>query len=488
MNNSKPLESNTPHEEDSVPEAFIMGKTRPLVDMDKITSLSRRRGFVYPSSEIYGGMANTWDYGPLGVELKNNFKKLWWQHFVQERIDIIGLSSAIIMNPKVWEASGHIESFSDILVDCLKCKMRFRADHLIEKEKGIDVEGQPEEEVNRIFKEERITCPNCGADKWTKTRSFNLLFKTYVGATEDAASTAYLRGEAAQGMFVNFKNILESTRKKLPLGIAQIGKAFRNEITPGNYIFRTREFELAEFEYFIKPDNWEKVFDYWLEEMLKFGELLGIKKEKIHLHEIPPEKRAHYSKRTVDLEFRFPFGMKELWGIAYRTDYDLKQHQKYSGEDMSYTDPLSGEKFIPHVIEPTFGVERSLLAILVNAYDEDEAPDEQGKMQKRVVLRLPKYLAPYQVAILPLSKHSNLSPKAKAIFDMLKDKFTCEYDETQSIGKRYRRQDEIGTPYCVTVDFETLKDEAVTIRDRDTMKQKRIKINRLKAALRKGLE
>ncbi len=449
------------------------------VTMQKIESLAKQRGFIYPSSEIYGGMANAWDYGPLGVELKNNFKKIWWKHFVQENADIVGLDSAIIMNPKVWEASGHVGEFGDILVDCKKCKNRFRADHLIEDAIGIDVEGKPLDVVNKTIKENKVKCQFCKASDWTDARHFSGLFKTHIGVLEDKSSLAYLRPETAQGMFVNFKQVLASVRKRLPLGVAQIGKSFRNEITPGNYTFRTREFEIAEFEYFINPKDWEQKFDYWMQEMMRFAEIIGIPKSKIHQHEISKEKRAHYSLRTVDLELEFPFGVKELWGLAYRTDYDLKKHQEYSGQDLTYTDPETGKKFIPHVIEPTFGVDRSLLAILVSSYDEEKVKSAKGEMETRVVMRLPKDLAPYKVAVLPLSKNPELSPKAKEVFDLLKEKFMCDYDETQSIGKRYRRQDEIGTPFCITVDFDTLKDKAITVRDRDTMKQDRVAIKDL---------
>jgi glycyl-tRNA synthetase len=446
------------------------------VTMEKLQALARSRGFIYPDSEIYGGMANTWDYGPLGVELKNNFKKTWWKHFVQERPDMVGVDTALIMNPKVWEASGHVGGFTDVLADCTKCKLRFRADHLIEDALKIDVEGKTNEEVSKILKEKSIECPSCKASSWTDARSFNLLFKTHVGVTEDDKSVAYLRGETAQGMFVDFKHVLSSSRKRLPLGIAQIGKAFRNEITPGNYIFRTREFEIAEFEYFIHPSIWEEKFEFWLKKMQEFAKIIGIKEKDLHLHEISEEKRAHYSKRTIDLEFDFPFGQKELWGLAYRTDFDLLNHEKYSGEDLKYTDPTTNEKYLPHVIEPTFGVDRSLLAILVSAYCEEKV---KGKDEERVVLKLPKELAPYKVAVLPLSKDEKLSPKAMEVFEIIARNYSTDYDETQSIGKRYRRQDEIGTPYCVTVDFETLNDNAVTVRDRDTMDQERIKLANL---------
>lgn len=443
--------------------------------MDKITNLARKRGFVYAGSEIYGGLANSWDYGPLGVELKNNLKKLWWKRFVNDRKDMVGLESAVIMHPKVWEASGHVGSFSDALVDCKKCKNRFRADHLIEDAIGLDVEGKTEKEIAAVLKSKKIKCPSCGAESWTDPRNFNLLFKTYIGVLEDKKSLAYLRGETAQGMFVDFKQVLETSRKKIPFGIAQIGKAFRNEVTPGNYIFRTREFEIAELEYFINPkNNWEKVFDGWLNSMTAFAKEIGVAEKKIHLHEIPAEKRAHYSKRTVDVEYDFPFGQKELWGIAYRTDFDLKQHQEFSKQDLTYFDPETGEKYLPHVIEPTFGVERTMLAVLDSCYTEEKVDDET-----RIVLKLPTILAPIKVAVLPLSKNEKLTPLAEKIYEDLKNCFVTEYDETQSIGKRYRRQDEVGTPLCVTVDFESAGDKSVTVRERDTMKQKRVKITGL---------
>lgn len=448
--------------------------------MDKIISLSKQRGFVFPDSEIYGGISNTWDYGPLGVELKNNIKKLWWKTFVQERMDMVGLESAIIMNPKVWEASGHVSGFTDQLVDCKSCQNRFRADHLVEGAIGEDVEGKLPKEVLEIINKNEIKCPSCEKIDWTEPRQFNLLFKTNIGVIEDAKSLAYLRGETAQGMFTDFKQILSTSRKKIPFGIAQIGKAFRNEVTPGNFIFRTREFEIAELEYFINPkSDWEKTFEEWLSIMQKFADKIGLDKKKLHLREIPAEKRAHYSKRTVDLEYDFPFGQKELWGIAYRTDYDLSRHQEHSGKDMSFFDPETNESYIPHVIEPTFGVERTLLATIVTAYQEEEAPTASGKKETRIVLKLPKELAPYKVAILPLSKKPGLEKVSQEIFDKLKEFYMVDFDATQSIGRRYRRQDEIGTPYCITVDFETLNDESVTVRDRDTMKQDRIKISEL---------
>ncbi|OIP23301.1 glycine--tRNA ligase [bacterium CG_4_10_14_0_2_um_filter_33_32] len=450
------------------------------VTMEKIQSLAKQRGFIFPSSEIYGGFANTWDYGPLGVELKNNIKNSWWKHFVHDREDMVGLDSAIILNPKVWEASGHVEEFADLLIDCKQCKVRLRADHVVEEQTGKNVEGLKPEQIDAAIKESNVKCPSCNSMEWTSARPFNNLFRTFVGPLEEDRSVAYLRGETAQGIFIDFKMILESTRKRIPFGVGQIGKSFRNEITTGNYIFRTREFEIAELEYFINPKtDWETIFNDWLSHIYKFSEKIGIAKKNIHENDLLAEKRAHYSKKTIDLYYDYPFGASEMWAIAYRTDYDLSRHQKYSGVDMSYTDPITQEKYIPHVIEPTFGVDRTILAVLLSAYDEEEIESANGKKEKRVVLRFKKELAPYKIAILPLSKNPELSPKAKEIFDLLKKNFVCDYDETQSIGKRYRRQDEIGTPYCVTIDFETLKDNAVTVRDRDTMKQDRIKIEEL---------
>ncbi len=429
------------------------------IAMEKLISLAKRRGFIFPGSEIYGGLANSWDYGPLGVELKNNIKREWWRRFVSARQDMVGVDTALIMNPKVWEASGHLKEFSDPLVECKKCHARYREDMIKEK------------------------CENCGSKEFTPAKQFNLMFKTFLGPVEDEENTVYLRPETAQGMFVNFKNVLDTARKRLPFGIAQIGKAFRNEITPGNFIFRTREFEQMEIEYFIKESEWEKHFDHWLGEMRNWLKDLGVK--KWHEAEIPDGERAHYSRRTIDIEYDFPFGKKELYGLAYRTDFDLKNHMEKSGEDLRYTDPETNEKFLPHVIEPTWGVDRSVLVAMLEAYEEEEAPTaEEGETETRVVMKFPKWLSPVKVAILPLSKKEDLSNRAKEIYqDLIKD-FTCEYDETQSIGKRYRRQDEIGTPYCVTVDFESLEDNEVTVRDRDTMKQERIKVSELKNYLR----
>ena len=444
--------------------------------MDKVTSLAKRRGFVFPGSEIYGGLANTWDYGPVGVELKNNIKQAWWKMFVQDREDIVGLDAAILMNSNVWQASGHTAGFNDSLVDCKKCRARLRADHLVEDNLDIKVEGKSLKEITEIIRDNNLKCPACGKSDFTEARKFNLMFKTYQGVVEEDNAIIYLRPETAQAMFVNFKNVMSSTHKKIPFGIAQAGKSFRNEITPGNFIFRTIEFEQMELEYFIKEENWQKQFEYWQNEMIKWLDYLGIKKENYSIREHDKEELSHYSKKTIDIEYNFPFGVKELYGLAYRGNFDLTQHQKHSKQNMEYFDAENNNKFIPHVIEPTFGVDRSVLAVMVDAYCEEEAPTADGKTETRVVMKFSKNIAPVKVAILPLSKKENLSKKAKEVFDLLKTEFTCQYDESQSIGKRYRRQDEIGTPYCVTVDFESLDDGAVTVRDRDTMKQERIGI------------
>jgi glycyl-tRNA synthetase len=421
--------------------------------MEKIVSLAKRRGFIFPGSEIYGGLANSWDYGPLGVELKNNIKQEWWKRFVQSRDDVIGIETALIMNPKVWESSGHLKTFSDPLADCKGCRRRFRADQLKNKKK----------------------CPDCGGEL-TKARQFNLMFKTFIGPSEESSNVAYFRPETAQGMFVNFEQVINSTRKRLPFGIAQIGKAFRNEITPGNFIFRTLEFEQMEIEYFIKKEEWEKQFEKWLKEMKQWIKHLGIANKNIEVIDIPKKELAHYSKRTVDIFYKFPFGHEELYGLAYRSDFDLKNHNQ------SYQDPKTGKQFTPHIIEPTWGVERTVLAVMVESYKE-----ESVKGETRVVMNFPNWLAPYKVAILPLSKKTPLTKLAKSIYKDLLPHFTCEYDETQSIGKRYRRQDEIGTPFCITVDFDSPKKKDVTVRDRNTMKQKRVKINKLQQYLNEAL-
>ncbi|MCK5122709.1 MAG: glycine--tRNA ligase [Candidatus Pacebacteria bacterium] len=456
--------------------------------MDKITSLAKRRGFVFPGSEIYGGLANTWDYGPVGVELKNNIKQAWWKFFVKDREDVVGIDAAILMNSRVWESSGHVSGFNDALVDCKACKARIRADHLIEDALNMKAEGMTPEDMTKIIEENNIKCPVCGKKDWTDARKFGLMFKTYQGVTEYDSNIIYLRPETAQAMFVNFKNVLNSTHKKIPFGIAQIGKSFRNEITPGNFIFRTIEFEQMELEYFIKEENWQKQFEYWQNEMTKWLDYLGIKKENYSIREHDKDELSHYSRKTVDFEYNFPFGTKELYGLAYRTNFDLMSHQNSSGQNMEYFDTEDNKKYIPHVIEPTFGVDRSVLAVMVDAYCEEEAPTADGKTETRVVMKFNKKIAPVKVAILPLSKKENLSKKAKEIFDLLKTEFTCQYDESQSIGKRYRRQDEIGTPYCITVDFESLDDEAVTVRDRDTMEQERVGIGEVREYLREKLK
>ena len=455
--------------------------------MEKIVSLCKNRGYVYPGSEIYGGLANTWDYGPLGVELKNNIKKAWFKKFVQESKYNVGLDAAILMNPEVWVASGHVGNFSDPLIDCKDCKTRHRADKLIEEwahEQGKDMiaDGMTNEQMINFIKENHIACPNCGKENFTDIRKFNLMFKTFQGVTEDSKAEIYLRPETAQGIFVNFKNVMRTTRRKLPMGIAQIGKAFRNEITPGNFTFRTREFEQMELEFFCKPGTDLEWHKYWKDFCKNWLLSLGMKEENIRLRDHSKEELSHYSNGTTDIEFTFPFGWGELWGIADRTDYDLKQHMNHSKEDMTYLDPETNEKYIPYCIEPSLGCDRVALAFLCNSYDEEEIAEGDT----RVVLHLHPALAPYKVAVLPLSK--KLSEKAEEVYSKLSKKFMCDYDEAGSIGKRYRREDEIGTPYCVTIDFDTLEDNCVTIRDRDTMEQVRIKIDELEGWLEEKIQ
>jgi glycyl-tRNA synthetase len=435
--------------------------------MEKIVSLCKRRGFIFQSSEIYGGLNGLWDYGPLGVELKRNLKNYWWRVMVHERDDVVGMDGSILMNRAVWKASGHEDTFTDPMVDCRSCKARLRADQIIDKGKGKQ-------------------CPVCGGKDLTEPRSFNLMFKTYVGATEDESSVTYLRPETAQAIFVQFKNILEISRKKLPFGIAQIGKAFRNEINPRNFTFRSREFEQMELEYFCRADEGMKLLEYWKEERLKFYENIGIPRSKLHVLTVPDEERAFYSKGTYDIEYDFPFGKQELEGVAYRTDYDLAQHQKASGKSLEYFDDETKEKFVPHVVEPSAGVDRTVLALICEAYSEDQAPDEKGKMETRTVLRFHPRIAPVKCAVFPLLKNKEpLVAKAKEIVDLLRPQMFVFYDESGAIGRRYRRQDEIGTPFGVTVDFETLgeKDaalkETVTLRERDSMKQERVAIKDL---------
>ncbi len=454
--------------------------------MDKLVALCKGRGYIFSGSEIYGGLANTWDYGPLGVELKNNIKKAWWKKFITESEYNYGLDSAILMNPGVWKASGHLASFSDPLLDCKDCKARHRADNLIEdylEKKNIkqDISGWTDEQMEAFIKENKIVCPVCGKSNFTSIRKFNLMFKTFQGVTEDVVNTVYLRPETAQGIFVNFKNVVRTTRTKVPFGIGQIGKSFRNEITPGNFIFRTREFEQMELEFFCKPGTDLDWFYYWKDFCKAWLLGIGIKEANLKLRDHSPEELSFYSKATTDFEFKFPFGWGELWGIADRTDYDLKAHQTGSGENMEYVDPITNEKYVPYVVEPSLGADRMLLAVLCNAYEE-----EQLENDTRVVLKLHPFLAPYKIAILPLQK--KLSDKALEIFRNLSKKFSVTYDESASIGKRYRRQDEIGTPLCLTVDFETLEDGMVTIRDRDTMKQERIAIDKVEEYITKVIE
>jgi len=430
--------------------------------MSKIVSLAKRRGFVYPGSDIYGGLANTYDYGPLGAELKNNIKQAWWKYFIQEREDMVGLDGQILINPKVWQASGHIENFKDPLVECKKCHQRFRPDKLKDASK----------------------CPDCGGE-FTEERFFSGMFKTTIGPVEKEGLTAYLRPETAQNIFINFKNVLDSTNVQIPFGIGQMGTAFRNEITTGNFIFRTLEFEQMEIEYFISSEaDWEKVFQEWVDYIHNFSSRIGLDKNKIENVEILKEERAHYSKKTIDIYYEFPFGKDELWAIAYRTDYDLSRHQEMSGQSLEYFDDNIKKKYIPHVIEPTFGLNRTLLAVLCNSYQEEKLENDEI----RIVLKLHPNIAPYKVAIFPLLRNKpELIKKAKEVYELLKSHFMCQYDEIGSVGKRYRRQDEIGTPFCLTIDFESLNQNDLTIRDRDTMKQERIKIEDLVKVLKEKL-
>lgn len=429
--------------------------------MEKIVSLCKRRGFVYPGSDIYGGLANTYDYGPLGTELKNNIKQAWWKYFIQDREDMVGLDGGILMSPKIWEASGHTEKFKDPLVECKKCHKRFRPDKLKDASK----------------------CPECGGG-FTEEKFFSGMFETVIGPVEKEGVKTYLRPETAQAIFVNYKNILDSTNKKIPFGIGQSGKAFRNEMTMGNFIFRTLEFEQMEIEFFISPEaDWKKVFNKWLGEMYKFMDFVGLDRKKAHDMDIPDGERAHYSKKTIDIEYEFPFGQDELWGLAYRTDFDLSNHQKNSGKDLTYFDDKDQKRFIPHVIEPTFGVDRTLLAILAEAYTEEET--EGGT---RTVMKFNKKMAPVKIAVFPLLRNKpELVKKAREVYAQLKQNYVCEFDDNGNIGKRYRRQDEIGTLYCITVDFDSLEQNDATVRDRDTMKQERIKISELEDYFRERL-
>jgi len=452
--------------------------------MEKLVALCKGRGFVYAGSEIYGGLANTWDYGPLGVELKNNIKKAWLKKFVQENPYNVGLDSAILMNPQTWVASGHLGGFSDPLMDCKECKTRHRADNLIESFDGSNVAGWSNEEMKNYIDEKNIPCPDCGAHNFTDIRQFNLMFKTFQGVTEDSKNELYLRPETAQGIFVNFANIQRTTRRKVPFGVAQIGKSFRNEITPGNFIFRVREFEQMELEFFCKPGTDLEWFDYWRAYCRDWLYSLNIKEENLRLRDHDADELCFYSKATTDFEYLFPFGWGELWGVADRTDYDLTQHINTSGKALDYFDPTTNERYIPYVIEPSLGVERLFLAVMTEAYDEEVVDAE--KNDSRVVLHFHPALAPIKAAVLPLSKKLNV--EAEEVYHMLQKKFMTEFDDAGSIGKRYRRQDEIGTPFCITYDFESAEDGCVTVRDRDTMQQERVKIDELVAYIEKKLE
>ncbi len=459
----------------------------PATSLDQVVSLCKRRGFIFPGSDIYGGLANTWDYGPLGAEVKRKLKDHWWKTFVHKRTDMVGLDSAILMNPRVWEASGHVGSFADPLVDCKSCKARFRGDKLLEE--VIGVEGAAVlslDQVQPMLEAEKIPCPSCGKCTWTEAKQFNLMFKTHQGVVEDEAALVYLRPETAQGIFVNFKNIAQTTRNRLPFGIGQIGKAFRNEITPGNFTFRTREFEQMEIEYFVDPADKDEAFTSWKDTIFDWYTDMGISKDRLRVREHEQDELSHYSSRTLDIEYQFPWGWGELFGLADRGDYDLSQHEKFSGEDLKYTDPDDPlRKFLPHVVEPSFGCDRTILTLLLEAYTEEDLGD--GDI--RTVMKFDKRIAPVDIAVLPLSKKEHLIEKAKAVHSMLVDEtnLVVDFDVTGSIGKRYRRQDEVGTPLCITVDFGTLgEDEAqgnkdtVTIRDRDTLKQERVNIGELR--------
>ncbi len=455
--------------------------------MDQLVALCQGRGFVYAGSEIYGGLANTWDYGPLGVELKNNIKKAWWHFFVQANPHNVGLDSAILMNPQTWVASGHLGGFSDPLMDCRECKTRHRADNLIEDFDGTNVAGWTNQQMTDYIKEKGITCPNCGKANFTDIRQFNLMFKTFQGVTEDSKSELYLRPETAQGIFVNFANIQRTTRKKIPFGVGQIGKSFRNEITPGNFIFRVREFEQMELEFFCKPGTDLEWFQYWRSYCKDFLLKIGLKEENLRLRDHSTEELCFYSKATTDFEYMFPFGWGELWGVADRTDYDLTQHSNTSGKALDYFDPETNERYIPYVIEPSLGVERLFLSVLTEAFDKETlGTDDKGKEDVRTVMHFHPMLAPFKCAVLPLSK--KLSEPAREVYDMLSQHFMVDFDDTGSIGKRYRREDEIGTPFCITYDFDTAEtDQCVTVRDRDTMEQVRIPITELVSYLQEKM-
>lgn len=452
--------------------------------LEKVTSLAKRRGFIFPGSDVYGGLANTWDYGPYGALLKKNVKDLWWEHWVIRRDDVVGLDSAILMNPKVWEASGHVQNFNDPLVDCKACKTRHRGDKLLEEKLGVEEVAKLKlAEIAGKLREEGIPCPDCGKVDWAEAKQFNLMFKTHQGVTDESGTDVYLRPETAQGIFVNFKNTVDSCRVRVPFGIAQIGKAFRNEITPGNLTFRTREFEQMEVEYFCHPGEWEKVYPELENYSWEFFLKLGVSEERLRWRKHEEDELSHYSSLTKDVEYEFPWGWGELQGLAYRSDYDLRQHQEHSGVSMEYTDPQTNEKYLPHCVEPSFGCDRTVLTVLLDAYEEEELED--GK--SRTVMRFSPQVAPVKVAVFPLLKNKeNLQEKAREVYAELKQHFMCEFDDNGNVGKRYRRQDEIGTPYCVTIDFETLGEgeggemkDTVTVRDRDTLEQVRVKVGEL---------
>lgn len=462
------------------------------VTMDKIVALAKGRGFVYPGSEIYGGLANTWDYGPLGVEFKNNLKRAWWKKFVQESKYNVGLDAAILMNPRTWEASGHVGGFADPLIDCKACKARFRADQLVEehmKEAGApaeSVDGWSNEKLEAYIREHHVKCPECGKSDFTGIRQFNLMFRTFQGVTEDSKAELYLRPETAQGIFVNFANVQRTSRKKIPFGIAQIGKSFRNEITPGNFTFRTREFEQMELEFFCKPGTDLEWHRYWKEYCVKFLTSLGMSEEHIKLRDHGEEELSHYSNATTDIEYLFPFGWGELWGIADRTDFDLKQHIEYSGQRMDYLDPETNERYVPYCIEPSLGADRVALAFLVEAYTEETVVNSKGKEETRTLMKFHPAIAPYKAVVLPLSK--KLAPVAEPIHEALSKHFMVDYDTAGSIGKRYRREDEIGTPFSICVDFDTKEDGCVTIRNRDTMEQVRLPVDQVRSYIEEKLE
>lgn len=444
-----------------------------------IVALCKRRGLIYPGSEVYGGFANTYSFGPYGAELKKNIKDLWWKRFVHGRRDVVGLDGPILLHPKTWKASGHVDGFNDALVDCKACKGRFRCDHLIEDALKIDAEGLSLDQMTKALVDNKVKCPKCGACQFTEARTFNLMFSTQMSKTDGTGDVAYLRPETAQAIFLDFKNVIDTMRVKIPFGIAQIGKAFRNEITPGHFIFRVIEFEQMEIEYFIREENWKTAFEEWLKAMHDWCRWIGLRSDRIKEKEHPADKLSHYSKRTVDLVYDFPFGQSELYGLAYRTDFDLKSHAEHSGQNLEYSDLEAKERWIPHVIEPTFGVERTILALLCDAYEEETL--ENGEV--RTVLRFAPRVAPIKVAVFPLMKKEPLATTAKEVFDRLSVHWYCEYDESGAIGKRYRRQDELGTPFCLTIDFDTLENGTVTLRDRDSMQQERIAIDDLERVL-----